>query len=193
MNRVLSRPLPSRLAAAGALLALAGCARDARPAPRPADPPPEGAASSAQVAGPGTPRRADFPVGFGDREVRAEALLTFAARGRGFSGRAAMRDDEALLFVYPTPDLRSYWMKGCAAALDILYLADDGEVLELKTMPPPAPGVAEDDLPRFRGTRPVRLVLEVRAGLAAAAGVRVGARVRLPPDVAALFKSAESS
>ena len=41
-------------------------------------------------------------------------------------------------------------------------------------VPPPTPEQADSDLPRFRPTQPVRYVLEINGGEAAAANIQVG-------------------
>lgn len=130
-------------------------------------------------------------IGLGDRIVRAEVRETFAGRAAGYMGRERIADDEALLFVYPEKDVRGFWMKNCRTTIDALYLDDDGTVVNVVTMPPPPPGAADDDLPRYPSARPVRLVLEVRGGLAAEAGIVAGAVVGLPPEVASLVAKAE--
>ena len=172
---------------AGLFLAAAGCGRRDADAPVVAEP----RAVAAPTTRAAAPRREGLPVGLGSKTVTARARMTYAERAEGYMGRAHVADDEALLFVYRTSDERGFWMKNCLVPLDILYLADDGTVVGAKTVPPPAPGAADADVPRFPSPAPVRLVLEVRAGLAAEAGVGVGSRVNLPPDVAALFAEAE--
>jgi uncharacterized protein len=184
-------PFALSAAAVGAALLLAGCGGDqgARAGESAATAP---AAGSTRKAAPATrPRREGLPVGFGTRNVTARTRITVAERAEGFMGRTKIDDGEALLFVYRDAGPRGFWMKNCLVPIDILYLADDGTVVGAATMPPPLPEAPDDDLPRFASPSPVRLVLETRGGLKDLAGVKVGSKIRLPPDVSALFLEAD--
>jgi uncharacterized membrane protein (UPF0127 family) len=128
---------------------------------------------------------------FGTATIDAGVAATWAARRDGLMGRTSLKRDEGLLFVYRTADTRSFWMKNCCIALDILYLEDDGKVIALKTMEPPDPKLPEAELPRFPSPSPCRLVLEVEGGYARAHGVKVGSRLGLPASVQELFAKAE--
>ncbi len=181
----------------GALLASLGCRADdtgrAPPPRRPQAPDPAVVSVVADVPAPRHPHaQASIEVGFGDRILRTDVVSTFDGRASGYMGRVRVADDEALLFVYASKDARSFWMKNCLVALDILYLDDDGAVVDVLTAEPPESGTSDDDQRHYPSSAPVRLVLEVRAGLSREAGVTKGARVRLPAAVMALIAKAES-
>jgi uncharacterized membrane protein (UPF0127 family) len=131
-------------------------------------------------------------VTFGSGVVEAGLAKTMAARGDGLGGRTSLRKDEGLLFLYRTPDYRSFWMKNCLIPLDILYLGDDGRVIGVRTMDPPDPKASDADLPRFHSTEKCRLVLEVAGGSAGAHGVKTGSVVKLPDDILQLLDKADS-
>lgn len=181
----------------GAVLASFGCRSEhAGRAPSPSSGTARGAIA-APAGGAATSSRhpeatATVEVGFGDRTLRTDVVSTFAGRARGYMDRSRVADDEALLFVYASKDGRSFWMKNCLISLDILYLDDDGTVLDVLTAAPPPAGTADEDQPRFPSSFPVRLVLETRAGLAREAGVKTGDRVRLPAAFGGRFASADS-
>ncbi|MDD5749201.1 MAG: DUF192 domain-containing protein [Patescibacteria group bacterium] len=82
----------------------------------------------------------------------------------GLSGRPALAPDQAMLFVFPDYQVRSFWMKDMNFAIDILWLADNQVVGFAKNIQPPAQGTNEDDLERYVSPVPVNLVLEVVAG-----------------------------
>jgi uncharacterized membrane protein (UPF0127 family) len=130
-------------------------------------------------------------IRFGSGTVDAGLAMTSAARRDGLMGRTSLRPNEGLLFVYRTPDDRSFWMKGCLIPLDILYLSDDGIVLQVGTLQPPGPKTSDADLARLQSTSPTRLVLEVAAGSAVAHGVKRGTRLGLPESVSKLFPKAD--
>jgi uncharacterized membrane protein (UPF0127 family) len=130
-------------------------------------------------------------IRFGGATVDAGVAATATTRYEGLMGRTSLRKDEGLLFVYRQEEQRSFWMKNCLIALDILYLRDDGEVVEVRTMQPPDPKLPDANLPRFVSPSPIRLVLEVEAGYARAHGVGKGSRLGLPANLPQLVAKAE--
>jgi hypothetical protein len=130
-------------------------------------------------------------IGFGRGRIFAAVAKTTPERARGLGGRPALDEDEGLLFVYRTPDRRSFWMWNMRMSIDILYLADDGTVIGLSTLPPPNPRAMGAGIPRFESSGPCRLVLEVAAGQAERHGVKAGTRLELPASVARLLAEAE--
>jgi uncharacterized protein len=138
-----------------------------------------------------TSRPARIAIGFGSTTILAPIASTFDVRGAGLMGRRSLDANEGLLFVYRSPDSRSFWMKGCLIPLDIIYLKDDGEVLSVATAPPADPKASDADLPRYQSPAPCRLALEVAGGQAARAGVRQGSKLLLPESVAREFEKAD--
>lgn len=102
-------------------------------------------------------------------------------RHRGLGGVTALAPNEGMLFVYSKPGAKRFWMEDCLIPLDIAYLDDDGTVLLLDTLDPPAR--ANGEVLRTRRSPPVRWVLEVRGGFFARHGLGEGTRVRLPASV----------
>lgn len=82
--------------------------------------------------------------------------------------------DSGMLFVQDPPRVMSMWMKNTLIPLDMLFIGSDGRVLHLRerTRPQSQALITFD--------QPVRAVLELRGGEAAARGIRVGDRVLGP-------------
>ncbi len=94
---------------------------------------------------------------------------------QGLSGRTRIPDDYGMLFVFDTPDSYGFWMKDMEVPIDIIWLADDGEILRIEE------AVSPDSYPKsFYPPRPVRHVLEVRAGLSKERGWGTGTTLTLP-------------
>jgi len=101
--------------------------------------------------------------------VRAEVVKAPDVRTRGLSGRAALGRDTGMLFVFPRASRYGFWMKEMRFPIDILWLADDGRIVDLRE------SVSPDTYPTlFRPQHAVRYVLELPAGFAAAHGIRLG-------------------
>lgn len=100
---------------------------------------------------------------------------------RGLGGHDSLPDDRGMLFVFPDPRRHSFWMRGMLIPIDMIWISAEGQVVDVQTAEP-EPGVPDDQLKRYYPPIPAVYVLEVRAGLAAEKGVKVGdkAEVQLP-------------
>lgn len=117
------------------------------------------------------------------REVRTaptiqfEIVRTVEEQSRGLSGRAEIPHQYGMLFVFPTSQPLSFWMKDMLVPIDMLWLSEDGTVLGIEE------SVSPDSFPAtFHPPVPVRLVLEMHAGEAQLLGITKGSRIALPPD-----------
>ena len=106
---------------------------------------------------------------------RFEIADSEAERVQGLSGRSNVPPGSGLLFIFDRPERYGFWMKDMLISIDIIWLADDGTILEIEE------GVSPDTYPTpFYPPRPVRYVLETRVGEAKAQGWTVGTRIQLP-------------
>jgi len=102
-------------------------------------------------------------------EIADEAM----EQQRGLMFRESMADNHGMLFVFGMTRESSFWMENTPMALDLVFIGDDGKVRAvLKGQPfsraSISPGV------------PVRFVLELKDGMAAANGIVPGVRLRHP-------------
>jgi uncharacterized membrane protein (UPF0127 family) len=73
------------------------------------------------------PRR--YPLKLGTAQISVELVWTKEDIARGLSGRAALGDDEGMLFDLGYPPTGSFfWMKGVAFDLDLVFMNRDGLV-----------------------------------------------------------------
>lgn len=79
-------------------------------------------------------------------------------------------DDRGMLFVYPEPLPLNFWMRNTRIDLDLIYLADDGRVLNVHRKMAPF-----DETSRHEAREACRYALEVRGGWCEDHGVWVGA------------------
>lgn len=76
-----------------------------------------------------------FPIQFHNgKTVSVRLALTDIERSRGLMGCKKLEPDEGMIFVYPTPDIRAFWMKNVPIDLDIGFFDSDGKLLEVYTM-----------------------------------------------------------
>lgn len=94
-------------------------------------------------------------------------------RARGLMFRRNMDDDRGMLFVFPESGPRAFWMKNTPLPLDLLFVGADGRVAAIARG---TPFSTESIAPPVRA----RFVLELKAGTAQNAGIRIGDRLRHP-------------
>ncbi len=94
-------------------------------------------------------------------------------RSRGLMFRDFLSPESGMLFIYPREQIASFWMKNTFIPLDMLFIADDGTILQI------APKTVPHSLEPVQSERPVRAVLEINGGQAEAMGIEVGDTVKL--------------
>ena len=155
-----------RLVLASLALVLAACS-----------PSPTGAAQSAQTAS------AVHPVSGLEviplTVIRGDKRLTFQVevakgpieQGRGLMFRTAMGADEGMLFPINPPRMAGFWMRNTVIPLDLLFVGPDGRILNI------AANAVPYDETSLKSAAPVKAVLELNGGRAAALGIVPGDRV----------------
>lgn len=116
------------------------------------------------------------PLAIGAAELRVEVATTPATRACGLSQRDSLAPDRGMLFVFPAPAPRAFWMKDTRIPLSIAFLDADKTVTNTHDMAP------LDSGPRYPSEGAARYALEVNQGWFEANGVTPGsvARFSLP-------------
>ncbi len=120
-------------------------------------------------------RRAEvrFP---NDHLVVAEIADTPERWQKGYMFRREVRPGEGMVFLFPEPDVHLFWMKNTLVPLDIIWMDDASTVLHIEANTPPC---KSDPCPNYGPMRKASKVLELRAGTAAAEGLKTGDRLRI--------------
>ena len=96
---------------------------------------------------------------------------------RGLSRRPYLTPGHGMLFVFPTQDVQSLWMKDTWMPLDMIFVSGEGLVV----------GVIENAQPETTQSRsvgsPSQYVVEVNAGFARQHGIVPGTLMRLGDSV----------
>lgn len=98
---------------------------------------------------------------------------------RGLGGRSHLAEDKGMLFVYPAPGRYSFWMKGMLIPIDVLWISEQGEIVDIAAEAQPEPEKPEAALTIYSPRAPALYVLEIQGGLTRKYGIRIGARVSL--------------
>jgi uncharacterized membrane protein (UPF0127 family) len=120
---------------------------------------------------------ADIDLGKGRPIVRAEVAETPAQRAQGLMYRSALADHHGMLFIYPDQAPRGVWMKNTQMPLDVVFLNQAQQLVDLVANLPPCPA---DPCPIYRSTVAAAYMLELPAGSIQQYGLTVGESIKLP-------------
>ncbi len=122
-----------------------------------------------------TPSSGVLEVRSADRTYRFEIEIADKPeeRSRGLMFRESMDADAGMLFIYPNERIASFWMKNTLIPLDMLFISNEGRILQI------APRVQPLTLDTVESTEPVRAVLELNGGRAEELGIMPGDTVIL--------------
>jgi uncharacterized membrane protein (UPF0127 family) len=107
----------------------------------------------------------------------AEVARTQAEHARGLMYRQYLKSDRCMFFVYEEKSHHPIWMKNCYIALDVVWVDEDGTIVEVAENVPPCSPMRGDDCPTYGGAKLSRHFIEFKAGTARRIGLKVGDRV----------------
>jgi len=105
-----------------------------------------------------------YRVTMGSITVYAEAADTPAKREMGLMNRTYLNEDAGMLFIFPTQQQQSFWMKNMRIPLDIVFITADNHVLEIYPSVPPC---TSDPCTLYTSSAPIKYALEVNSGFCA--------------------------
>ncbi len=135
-----------------------------------------GMASALRLAQSAAFPRAELVIASRGGEYRfdIEVARTPAQHAQGLMFRTRLAPDAGMLFVYPSEREVRMWMKNTLIPLDMLFIAGDGRISRI------APRTTPLSETIIASGGPVRAVLELAGGSAAALGIEPGDIVRSP-------------
>ena len=109
-------------------------------------------------------------ISINNKEYNVKVATTDKEREKGLQGVTTLADDEGMLFVFDEPDEVSFWMKDTVIPLDIIFIDEDQEVIQVNQGTPNSeePITCDD----------TAYVLEVNQG----SGIKVGDTLELDSD-----------
>lgn len=110
---------------------------------------------------------------FGEKSFSVEIADDPDERERGLMFRLDLPKDRGMLFVFETTRQVNFWMKNTPLPLDLVFVAQNGEVKAIL----PGQSYSQDGI---SPDEPVRFVLELKRGTAAVAGIATGDVLRHP-------------
>ena len=140
-----------------------------------------GAAASSPLHQLAPLQTADITVG--GVPLTVELAYQPADTSRGLGYRAGLAPGTGMLFLFPEPAPRSFWMTGMQFCIDIIWIENGAIQGAAESVCPEPPGTADADLTSYVSPVPVTYVLEVPAGWLDANGLGAGAPVEGLPSL----------
>lgn len=82
------------------------------------------------------PKLPTVKIWLGSEEMIAEIARTELAIRTGMMYRTNMAENEAMLFVFPYPEEKSFYMRNCIVPLSAAYITPDGTIAEIVDLQP---------------------------------------------------------
>ncbi|WP_374383249.1 DUF192 domain-containing protein [Dongia sp.] len=108
----------------------------------------------------------------------AEIADSGPEREQGLMFREHLDPNQGMLFLYPVAKPVAFWMKNTPLPLDMLFIADDGRILNVAPMAKPF------DTSPISSKGAAIAVLEILGGSAAQLGIEAGDKVEWPAQPA---------
>ena len=113
-------------------------------------------------------------VTFPDNKIIHVKLAdTRETQTRGLSGAPDLNSFDGMLFIFPEEHTARFWMKEMNFPLDIIYLNNQKQIVEIHRELPPCADIAACPKISAAGAN-VRFVLEIAAGKAAESNLQIG-------------------
>lgn len=114
-----------------------------------------------------------FPPNNSSVSITCEIASTPKELSEGLMNRQELPEDKGMLFIYEIPQNRSFWMKNTLVPLDIIFLDEEGIVINVESADI-EPGVPDNELKRYNSFCPAQFVVEINQGLSKLYGIKEG-------------------
>lgn len=121
--------------------------------------------------------RAQSTIVVGDTPVVVDLAISPQEQQLGLGYRNGLNEDQGMLFVGTSEEMKTFWMKGMRFCLDIIWVTDGEIVGAAESVCPDPEGTSDNDRLRFSSDVPVTHVLEMDAGWLKAHGYGPGTTV----------------
>lgn len=103
--------------------------------------------------------------------MAVEIVQDIEARQHGLMNREQLPENQGMLFVFETTQILSFWMRNTFIPLDIAFITEAGEIVDILRMEP------LDESKSYISSKPALYALETNAGWFESNGVKVGGTV----------------
>lgn len=115
----------------------------------------------------------------GHLKISCEVADTSYERSEGLQHREDLPKKSGMLFVYEEPRVLSFIMPNMNFPLDIIFIAENGTVLNVEEAEPEDPDTPREDYVRYRSNGDAKWVVEINQGLSQQYGIGPGTQVEI--------------
>ena len=115
----------------------------------------------------------EFPSG---TRVNVELAITPEEKTVGLMNREHLEENAGMLFISEDERMQTFWMKNTLIPLDLIFMANDGTVVDIKKEFEPCKTVS---CPNYASKAPAQYVLEVNAGFSEKEGLEIGNKLKI--------------
>ena len=119
-----------------------------------------------------------FHTQTGNYTFDCDVANTVESRNQGLMNVESMSNESGMLFDYSTPQTLTFWMKNTLIPLDIIFIDENGVVLNIEEAYP-KPGVADDNLQEYSSNGTAKWAVEINQGLSQAYGIIPGSTMEI--------------
>jgi len=116
----------------------------------------------------------DNTITINDISIDVEIADTPLKITQGLMHRESLGEKEGMLFIFRSEDYRSFWMKNTLIPLDIIFVAGNGTIVDIKENFQPCEG---DPCESYRSKARAKYVVEMNGGFSGENYVNVGGKV----------------
>jgi len=102
---------------------------------------------------------------------KVRVAKNYFTQTKGLSGLKSLKDNEGMLFVFSSPQKRTFWMKDMNFDLDIIFIRNN-EIVEIATLNKPS-----NSIPSYSSQKEADKVLEINAGLCEKLNIKAGDKI----------------
>jgi len=106
-------------------------------------------------------------------KLTVELAQTEEQTSHGLMFRQKLAENDGMLFIFPTTEVRTFWMKNTFVPLSIGFFDDKMQLIDIQDMKP-VKSEMETDLPLYKSAGPARYALEVPQGWFTKKKIKVG-------------------
>lgn len=109
------------------------------------------------------------------KKIKVEIVDTELERERGLMYRESLQENSGMLFVFPDSEIRSFWMKNTLIPLDIIFINENLEIVDIKNAIP----CSSEPCILYTSNLPIKYVLEVNSGFSEENNIAIGEIVKI--------------
>ena len=103
-----------------------------------------------------------------------ELAETQEQRSRGLMYRETLDQDKGMFFIFDEEKEHSFWMKNTLIPLDIIWINEDKEIVDIKKDVQPC---VQEECQIFKPSNKAKYVLELNAGQSEKTNIKIGNRL----------------